>query len=255
MLAQERRNLILEKLMNDKKIIVSEMSKEYKVSEETIRRDLEKLADKGFATKTYGGAILNENVGLDMPLNIRSKKNVAAKQTMALLAASMIHDGDHIMLDASSTALFIAKEIKDKQNLTVITNSLEIMLELSDVSGWTVVSSGGDLKEGYIALVGPAARRSLAAYCVDKSFLSCKALHRQRGVMESVEDIADIKCAMIEAAEKRYLIADHSKFDRTAFSRVGNLELADVLITDQKPSDDWLEYLSAAQVECIYPDK
>ena len=105
MLALERRNLILEKLQDEKRVVVSELSQLYSVSEETIRRDLEKLEQDGFATKSYGGAVLNENVGIDMPLNIRSKKNVAAKQKMAEIAASLIHDGDHIMLDASSTDL------------------------------------------------------------------------------------------------------------------------------------------------------
>ncbi len=120
----------------------------------------EKLEQDGFATKSYGGAVLNENVGIDMPLNIRSKKNVAAKQKMAEIAASLIHDGDHIMLDASSTDLFIAKAIKSKQRLTVITNSIEIILELSELPGCNIVSTGGNLKEGYLALLGPRAEEA-----------------------------------------------------------------------------------------------
>ena len=79
MLAIERRNLILEKLQDNKKVVVSELSKLYHVSEETIRRDLEKLEQEGYATKSYGGAVLNENVGFDMPLTVRSRKNVVAK--------------------------------------------------------------------------------------------------------------------------------------------------------------------------------
>ena len=114
MLAIERRNLILEKLQDNKKVVVSELSKLYHVSEETIRRDLEKLEQDGYATKSYGGAVLNENVGFDMPLTVRSRKNVVAKQKNTEIAAGIIHDGDHIMLDASSTDLFIAKAIKEQ---------------------------------------------------------------------------------------------------------------------------------------------
>ncbi len=157
MLAVERRNLILEKLQEDKKVIVSELSQEFQVSEETIRRDLDKLDKDGLAVKSYGGAVLNENTSLDMPFNIRKKNNPAGKQKIAKIVETLIEDGDHIILDPSTTAVFIAKALKAKERLTVITNSIEVILELSDVSDWNIISSGGSLKEGYLALVGPRA--------------------------------------------------------------------------------------------------
>ena len=154
MLALERRNLILEKLQEEKRVVVSELSQLYNVSEETIRRDLDKLEHEGYAIKSYGGAVINENMSIDMPFNVRKNRNVLGKQKIAELVAGMIHDGDQIMLDASTTAVFIAKAIKDKERLTVITNSIEIMIELADVSGWTIISTGGTMKEGYLALLG-----------------------------------------------------------------------------------------------------
>ena len=142
MLAVERRNLILEKLQEDKKVIVSELSQEFQVSEETIRRDLDKLDKDGLAVKSYGGAVLNENTSLDMPFNIRKKNNPAGKQKIAKIVETLIEDGDHIILDPSTTAVFIAKALKAKERLTVITNSIEVILELSDVSDWNIISSG-----------------------------------------------------------------------------------------------------------------
>ena len=136
MLALERRNLILEKLQTERRVVVSELSQLYEVSEETIRRDLDKLEKEGLATKSYGGAVINENVSIDLPFNIRKNQNVGGKQKMAEIVAEMVQDGDHIFLDASTTAVFIAKALKDKERLTVITNSMEILIELSDVSGW-----------------------------------------------------------------------------------------------------------------------
>ena len=135
MLALERRNLILEKLQEEKRVVVSELSQLYSVSEETIRRDLDKLEKEGLATKSYGGAVINEDVGIDLPFNIRKNQNVQGKQKMAEIAASMVNDGDHIFLDASTTAVFVAKALKEKERLTVVTNSMEILLELSDVLG------------------------------------------------------------------------------------------------------------------------
>ena len=114
MLALERRNLILEKLQEEKRVVVSELSQLYSVSEETIRRDLDKLEKEGLATKSYGGAVINEDVGIDLPFNVRKNQNVQGKQKMAEIAASMVNDGDHIFLDASTTAVFVAKALKEK---------------------------------------------------------------------------------------------------------------------------------------------
>ena len=103
MLAIERRNAILEKLQVERRVVVSELSALYDVSEETIRRDLEKLETEGFAVKSYGGAVLNENSNLDLPFNVRKNKNVVGKQKIAELISGLVMDGDTMFLDASST--------------------------------------------------------------------------------------------------------------------------------------------------------
>ena len=117
MLALERRNLILEKLQAEKRVVVSELSQLYDVSEETIRRDLDKLEKEGLAIKSYGGAVINEDVSIDLPFNVRKNQNVTGKQKMAELAASLVKDGDHIFLDASTTAAFCGESIKGKKNV------------------------------------------------------------------------------------------------------------------------------------------
>ena len=164
MLAIERRNKILARLQEEKKVVVSDLSQLYQVTEETIRRDLEKLEKEGFAKKTYGGAVLNESFNIDLPYTVRKKANVMGKQWIAEKVGEMIADGDHIILDASSTALFVAKEIRDKKNITIITNSVEILLELSDRAGWKILSTGGRLKEGGLALVGYQAERMIVHF-------------------------------------------------------------------------------------------
>lgn len=253
MLAAERRNQILDKLQEEKKVVVSELSRLYNVSEETIRRDLEKLEKEGYATKSYGGAVLNENVGFDMPLNIRSKKNVDAKQTIARLAAQEIHDGDHILLDASSTDLFIAKAIKDKHNLTVVTNSIEIILELSEISGFSIISTGGTLKQNYLALLGPWAEESVRNFFVDRAFVSCKGLDQKLGIFDSLEQFSTLKRQFIKSSAKSYLTLDHTKFGRTAFSRTGSLDEISTVITDEKPDQEWIDLFQHRNIELIYP--
>ena len=120
MLAIERRREILTRLSADGKVIVAELARDFEVTEETIRRDLEKLDNEGLVSKTYGGAVAKQNASLDLPYNVREGVNVEGKQRIAELAAELIEDGERIMLDPSSTALYILKHIKHKKNLTVV---------------------------------------------------------------------------------------------------------------------------------------
>jgi DeoR/GlpR family transcriptional regulator of sugar metabolism len=234
-------------------VIVSELSHDFEVSEETIRRDLEKLADEGHIIKSYGGAVINEMTGIDLPFNVRRKSNLLGKQSIADLISREINDGDHIFLDASTTAVYIAKKIKQKKNLTVITNSIENLLELSDVSGWDIISTGGLLKPGTMSLIGGKAAESISMYHAEKVFLSCKGVDIKKGVTEGNEEMGSIKKVMLESAAKVYLAVDSSKFDRVAFSRICMLDRIDVVVTDRKPDERWLEHFARHEIACIYP--
>lgn len=150
MLAIERRSEILTKLQQEGKVLVNDLSKLYQVTEETIRRDLEKLEVEGIVRKTYGGAVLVETLNVDLPYYVRKQTNVQSKENIASKIAELIQDGDHIMLDASSTAVYVIKRIKQLKNITIITNSIEILLELADVTGWKVFSTGGTMKKEHL---------------------------------------------------------------------------------------------------------
>ena len=117
MLAAERRNEILSILKEEGRVIVADLSKKYDVTEETIRRDLEKLENDGYAERTYGGAVLRGSEKDEVPFLMRKRENVEAKMRIATALSQMINDGDRIMLDASTTALFVAKQIRDKKQI------------------------------------------------------------------------------------------------------------------------------------------
>lgn len=251
MLAIERRSEILAKLQAERKVVVNDLSQIYQVTEETIRRDLEKLENEGLAKKTYGGAVLNESFNIDLPYTVRKKANVGSKQQIAANIVDMIEDGDHIMLDASSTALFIAKRMKDKKNITVITNSVEILLELSDRTGWKILSTGGRLKEGGLALVGYQAERMISTFHVDYAIFSCKGIDIDHGLTDANESDAQIKKMISRAAKKRILAVDHSKFDRISFTQVCDLEDIDMVVTDTVPDERWRQALAAAGIELV----
>ncbi len=252
MLAIERKKLILERLQRDKKVIVSDLSKEFDVTEETIRRDLEKLETEGFAQKIYGGAVLRESFNVDLPYAVRKRSNVSDKQYIAGIISDMIQDGDSIVLDASSTALFVAQNIKNKKNITVITNSIEIICEVSDRSSWKVISTGGNLKEGALSLVGIQATKAIGNYHVDLAIFSCKGISKEHGLTDSNENDAEIKKAIIAAGRRKILAVDHSKFDIASFVSVSGFSDIDLVVTDRKPDDEWGQLFTEKQVELIY---
>lgn len=252
MLAIERRNAILSKLQAEKKVVVSDLSTLFDVTEETIRRDLEKLENEGLAKKTYGGAVLNESLNIDLPYIVRKKANVSGKQYIATLIGDMISDGDHIILDGSSTALFVSKHIKDKKNITVITNSVEILLELSDRKDWNILSTGGSLKEGGLSLVGYQAERMISTFHVDLAVFSSKGIDIENGVTDSNESDAQIKKLILKASKKRILAVDSSKFDKTSFTKICEISDVDMIVTDSEPSEAWVNATQNAGVELVY---
>ena len=254
MLAIERRNAILEKLQAERRVVVSELSILFDVSEETIRRDLEKLENEGYAIKSYGGAVLNENANLDLPFNIRKNKNVVGKQKIAELLSDIIHDGDYLFLDASSTAVAIAKAIKHKKDITIITNSLEIAIELLEVPDCKVISTGGEIVSTAFGLVGHVTDKTIRSYYVDKAIVSSKGFDLEKGFTDSDERHANNKKSMLESARVKILAIDCSKFDRVAFAKIGDLRDITMIVTDAKPEEKWLQKFAEFHVECIYPE-
>jgi len=255
MLAIERKNAILAKLSIEGKVLVNDLSREYGVTEETIRRDLEKLEKDGLAKKTYGGAVINENFKIDLPFNVRKQTNVKSKQYIAAVIASMINDGDYIMLDSSTTALDVVKSIMYKKRITLITNSIEILLKLSNKPDWTVISTGGVLKESGLSLIGYQAERMVSGFHVDMSICSSKGIDSEMGITDSNEKDAEIKKAFFKSAKKKILALDSSKFDKISFVKVCDISDVNIIVTEKKPSDFWVEHFRQAGVEIQYEMK
>ena len=254
MLAIERKNEILNKLRAEQRVLVSELAVHYGVTEETIRRDLDKLEKEGYATKTYGGAIWGNSTKTDLSHTIRNKTNVEAKTAIATLVSQMIQDGDHLMLDDSSTALYIAKQLKEKKDLTIVTYSVEILVELAGIEGWTIVSTGGKLKPDSMAFTGHQVVETLSKYHVDKAILSCKGLDRQAGMTDSAESHAVSKQTMIRNAKSVILALDDTKLDKISFVQIVPLEKIDTVCTSKKPDAQWMSAFEEAGVTCIYPE-
>ena len=252
MLAIERKREILSRLSAEGKVIVSELAKDFGVTEETVRRDLEKLDNEGLVSKIYGGAVSKKNAALDLPYNVRVSVNVEQKEIMSDIVAQFVKDGDRLMLDSSSTDIYIVKKLKNKRNLTIITNSVKILLELSDKPDFTVLCTGGSLKEGSLSLIGSSAEKMISSYHVDMAIVSCKGIDMSLGVTDSNEADGQIKKAMFASADKKILVLDAGKFDHKSFVKLCDVKDLDMIVTDTVPSDAWQTYLSENGISLVY---
>ncbi len=232
MLVAERHQKIIEQIVDKRIVKVAELSQLFSVTEETIRRDLEKLEKQGYLTRSHGGAVLNEKKEQDdIPFEQREITNIDAKKRLARIALRYVKPADTIILDASSTAWYMAQIIPDVP-LTVITNSLKVVAELSKKKNIDVICTGGTLLSRSASFVGPLAIKALEKYYVNKAFISCKGMHLERGFTESNEQQALVKQKMLETSEQTFMLLDDSKVGVQAFSVLSELNMADYLIVN-----------------------
>ncbi|MDC3424401.1 DeoR/GlpR family DNA-binding transcription regulator [Aquibacillus sp. 3ASR75-11] len=233
MLVAERQQKIVDLVNKQQSIRVTELSHIFSVTEETIRRDLERLESKGKLARSHGGAISVKDINNspELPLAEREIIHVKEKKEIAVEAVKHVNIGEKIILDASSTAWYMARHLPDIP-LTILTNSIKVAIELSTKKQITVISTGGLLLAKSLSYVGPLAENSLSTYHVNKAFISCKGLHFNRGISESDEQQARIKRKMIGIADFVYVMVDHSKFGVQDFSYIENIDKIDQIITD-----------------------
>lgn len=251
MLAAERYEKIVSVVNQRGAIRVSELSELFQVTEETIRRDLDRLEQAGRLSRSHGGAVsIKDDQQPEIPYFEREITYAEEKKRIAQAAIKRIGPKDRILLDASSTAWYMAAEVPDLP-LTVLTNSIKVATELSSKEKIDVISTGGLLAQRSLSFVGPLAERSLDAYHVDKVFLSCKGVHLERGISESNELQARIKERMIGMADEVILLVDASKFGVRAFTHVADLSEVDVIITDHRIPGDTVKQLQDRGMEVI----
>ncbi len=246
----ERRSKIMSILYDKKSILVSEAAASFDVTEETIRRDLKELEKKGLLTRTYGGAVLAETDDrmTEAPLEIREGINIAGKNSIGKYAASMVNDGDTLFLDASTSSLYVAKHIKNKKNLTIITNAERIIIELANCKDMTLISTGGVLRSKSLSYVGRAAENTASNYYANKLFFSCKGFSPKSELTDSNEQESEIRKTMIRYSNQVIFLCDHTKFDKVGYVHTARLTDINTIITDVPFPDSWTEYLNGAPV-------
>lgn len=231
MFVEERRREILRRIKEDGQVSVADLSVGFQVSTETIRGDLKKLEAEKRLTRTHGGAIAPE-AAHSISFFSRIQSQVAEKQAVAKIAAGLVRPKDRLFMDASSTSLFLARELANLDNLTIITDSVRIILELAPNSGLHIICTGGALRSSSFSLIGPSALECLDKFHADVFFCSCTGLTRKAGATESDEFEIEVKQAMAAQSDRRVLMLDHTKFGRVGLSKFLDMDRVDTIVTD-----------------------
>lgn len=242
-----RKNKIKQLLLENKNVTVVELSDKFSVSEETIRRDLKALENEGVAKRTHGGAVLAERVSGVVNTNDLKNIFVESKRTISKLARPLVKNGDCIFLDSSTTSYYVSDGLKDMQ-LTVVTNSLDILTKLSRFPNINLIAVGGNLSRSRKCFVGINAIKILQNYYFDIALLSCRTLSLSEGVTDSNDEEAEIKRLVSERTRNLVLMADYSKFNKVSFTKVFDLNIIDYLITDKPLNNEWIEYMETHQI-------
>jgi DeoR/GlpR family transcriptional regulator of sugar metabolism len=254
MLAHQRRQKIFELLREDGSAKVINLARIFKVTEVTIRQDLEKLENDRLIVREHGGAFLKSIQDKVRSFTLLNTDNMDKKNVIGEKAASLIENGDIIILDSGSTTTEIAKKILGKKGLTVITNALNIALILGADPAIEVIVTGGEFKPPTLSLTGQKAADFFENIHVDKLFLATAGISLRSGLTyPSISDII-VKKAMIEAADVTYLVADSTKMGKNSLASLGALSLINYIITDTGIDPKDLELFRDNEVEVIIAD-
>lgn len=234
--AQGRRSAILQQVRKDSSVNVSELSKQFGVSEVTIRKDLKILKERKLLVRVHGGAIMNTNVVSDESeernIHFKMLVNSREKEAIGRAAAAHIQEGDTILLDAGTTTLQVAKNLDRFHDLTIITNSANIMMEALKYKRFKVILLGGAVREPSYATVGPLTESNLKLFYCDKLFLGVDSFSVEDGLSTPSVEEASTNQVMISRAREVFAIFDSSKVNKRAFAFITSVDQIDTVITD-----------------------
>lgn len=252
----EREQKILEVLSRTGSLTVPGLCEALNISPATARRELQALASKGRLRRTHGGAIpieplLYEGFRNDSTFKEQIGRRAEEKRRIALAAAEMIEQGETIAMTSGTTTTLVTRSIPHVTGITVITNTVNMAMELSNRADINVVVTGGVLRAGWFSLVGPSAVESMRQYFPDKVFIGVNGIDPERGVTAFNPDEAAVDRVMIRQAKQKVVVADHSKLRVVATCLVAPIEEIDVLITDTGAADDVVASFEASGVRVV----
>jgi len=251
MLSEERHQIILNILENRGSVQVTDLVSQFDVSEMTIRRDLDVLERKGLLRRVHGGAVSDWGRSYEPPFLSRSTTHQEEKARIGKMAAELVRSGDSMTLDVGTTTLEVARNLADKQNLTIITPCFQIASLLCENPSIRLILTGGILRHSELSMVGHLAERVFDEFYVDKLFLAAAGVDFDSGLTEyNLEDTL-VKQAMIRTAKQVILVTDSSKFNRVAFTAIAPIDVIDTVVTDRSVAPSIVSKLKDLDIDVI----
>jgi len=256
MFGVERKSEILKLLEQYGRVEVNELASIFQSSRETIRRDLNEMEVKGLLKRAHGGAVLDNafsSSAQEFPVNIREIQRYKEKNSICKYAASFIKNGDSIFIDNSSTCLYLVQYIPDDYQVTIITNSIKILIGSNDLkkSNLTIICLGGFYHQDNLSTYGSMSLRDAGDFFPSKSFMSCGGILSQNRFTDSSILEVDTKKLMIERSQETFILADHTKFGRSSQVFLADSASIDFVITDDKTLPDQAVPLEEAGIKVI----
>jgi DeoR family fructose operon transcriptional repressor len=250
--ASERHEKILQMLHKDNSVKVSFLVKEFGVSIETIRRDLENLETQGSLKRVHGGAVLEAVNSKQLSFTVRETKYKEEKREIAEKALKYVIEGQSIAMDVSTTNTEFSKILKTKfKKLTVLTNSMEITRELSEMPDYTILFAGGIVRNEELCTIGDLAEHFVSQFHIDTFFMSISGISLNKGLTDYGIGEIQVKKKMLEQAQQGIVLADSSKFDVVSLQKVFDFQQVSRIITDSKLNENVKERYQNEGIEII----
>ena len=249
--ADERMRRVLELLEERDAVSVTELSRGFSVSEVTIRNDLALLARQGLVARVRGGARALQRGQSEISFDVRLQVEAAAKRAIARAAAAMVADGEAVALDSSTTAFYIALELRDKRELVVVTNGLRLASALADAPGVSVIVPGGLVRTAAMSVVGDFASSVLRNTRIGHGFFGARGISADLGLMDLNPDEVKIKREMADVCERVVGVFDHTKWARSALFSFVPTERIDGIVTDEAAPADLVQEWRARKVDVV----
>ncbi len=241
---RQRHNSIMKMLQVNGSLTVGYIAAQLNTSEVTIRKDLTFLESNKKLYRSHGKAILIESHTFNMHINDKEKHNIAEKIAIGKKAATLINEGDSIIIGSGTSTLYFAKEITPPMSITVLTSSIPIAAEVSQKDIDEVLVLGGVIRKSSISTVGPFAENLMSQFACNKLFIGTDGVDFDFGLTTTNTLEANLNREMIKSSDKVILLADSSKFGKRGFSKICNLNSVDHIITDSKISESYITQIN-----------
>jgi len=251
MLKVERQERILRFIKENKRATVAELSKLFGVSEATIRRDLEELDKQGVIKRAHGGAVVVERAAPEPPIIQRMTENIEEKRRIGQAAAELVRDGETVFLGSGTTTMEVARNLVDRNDLTVITNALNIANLLAGKPNITVIVVGGLLRHSELSMIGHITEQVLKELHADKVIMGMRAISVQEGLTNDYLPETMTDRAIINFSSEVILVADHTKFGKVSTALVAPVTSVSKIVTDKAAPPEIIKELRELGIEVI----